>query len=161
MLCISYGKSFTPSSLFLSSCTALRKDDARVQRYLNIEFVYVTKRAKRRERGTSLSRFSSHCYVTMLVTAHSLSFCLPAVVLTELRLDVNFLLQFFSHHLQSGGKPMGMNYSKARLSSAGQKSDSAEITEYMALQPEKILTYWREQMRKDEEGKKKGQMSGW
>lgn len=68
--------------------------------------------------------FLSRCYVTILVAVLYVS----AVVLTELRLDINFLLQHFSHHLQSGGTPMGINYSKARVSLAGLKSDSAETT---------------------------------
>lgn len=58
----------------------------------------------------------------------SLSVCLLAVVLTKQRLEVNSLLQHFSHHLQSGGKPVGMSCSKARPSLAGIESDSAEIT---------------------------------
>lgn len=64
--------------------------------------------------------FHTLCYVTILVAVLYVS----AVVLTELRLDINFQLQHFSHHLQSGGTPMGINYRKARVSLAGLKSDS-------------------------------------
>lgn len=45
-----------------------------------------------------------------------LSVFLSPVVLTGLRLEVNFLPQHFSHHLHSGGTPRGMNCSKAELS---------------------------------------------
>lgn len=71
-----------------------------------------------------------------------LSFCL-AIVLPELRLEVNFLLQHFSHHLQSGGKPMGANYGKASLSSARAKIRLCRgNSDYAELQTGKSLTCW-------------------
>lgn len=58
--------------------------------------------------------FLDSLFVTQLSMLHCFIYLLSAAVLTELGSDINFLPQHFSHHLQSGGTPMGMNYSKVQ-----------------------------------------------